>query len=71
MSIYNNLTDFARCPDTGEGWESARVKAEAWRDSLEEMVEVASPNEREAINLLLRQLHLFFSQYQIWFVHRR
>lgn len=67
MSLYNALTSFAK----EEGWDAALAKAENWRDALEEMVEVASPCQKEAIDNLMGSLHLFFQQYQVWLTHRR
>jgi hypothetical protein len=66
MSLYKALVDFAKCPHTGEGWNEAVKKAEKWRDALDEMIEVASPGQRERISDLMEPLKLFFEEYAKW-----
>lgn len=60
MGIYENLMDFAFDPITGEGIDSAFEKAESWRDALQEMLEIASPEEQKAIHKLLLAINHFF-----------
>jgi hypothetical protein len=61
--IVKALLDFAFDPDTGEGSHSAINKAEKWRDSLEEMLEVGNKNEQEACLILLQAVSKCFEKF--------
>lgn len=58
-SIYTDLVEFA----IDEGWDSALSKAEDWRDTLQEMQEIASVSQRQSITNLLGSLELFFEEW--------
>jgi hypothetical protein len=57
VGIVEALREFAR----DEGTVSALVKAEKWRDTLEEMLEVANEQEFQFINQVLSPVREAFT----------
>lgn len=53
-TIQSSLISFA----IDEGIEGAIAKAEKWRDSLEEMLEICHGDERDAVALLINATNM-------------
>ena len=62
MSIVKAMVDFAFDLDTGEGVDSAISKLERWKDSIEEMLEIADALETAVLQKTQRTIDRAIAQ---------